>query len=447
MKTLTSILLLSVTLVLSRTMADTADEKLPYPVRFELGSSVFAPGDNITIKEVRGTNRKIVVGGTYSVAGTYTLNSKDHAGLSFFSTSVGYSGPTPVDPKQTVRIQRGAGSFYLVITMAEDGYLHVSFYDGEDFGGVYFGQGNRVFHGQMRLHSPNDSIADNSSSEPLSASGPNQTLFNYLGNPVMPPANMDQHYTVTGLTAAVLQAAENAGITVKSVAVDDSEFPFLVGVICEGSDAVKLKSALKAMPGYQYGGGVGNDANDDGSDTCNAFCIVPYSAFPQGTADQIYHRLMLREAVFHDQIVNHKQMLVPTGAQPKLPTMTIYLGGQTLDPELALTEQEQITGMMFRTNIQETDSMLFVLSTPQHASFWMKNCQESLSAAYITPDGVIQEIHHFEPNDTTPVVSLNDNIQFVLETKEGWFDRHNVGIGTKITTAKGTLSETFLPKS
>ncbi|HTV40297.1 MAG TPA: DUF192 domain-containing protein [Candidatus Sulfotelmatobacter sp.] len=436
---------LTAMLTLSCAAADPviADKHLPYAVPFELGSSAFAPGDNITIKEVRGTSDKIVIGGTYSVSGAYTLSSRDEANLSFFDTSVGYSGPTPTDPKQTMRIKRGTGLFYLVETMHDDGYLHVSFYDGPDFGGVYFGQGDRVFHGEMRLNSDNDRMIGNSRNESVSASGPNEALFNYLGNPVAAPANMDPRYTATGLTDAVLLAARNAGITVKNVAVDDSEFPFLVGVICGGSDCARLKSELRKMPGYQYGGGVGDDSHADGSDTCNVFCIVPHRAFPEDAMDQIYHRMMLREEVFYDQLNNQQQVLVPTHAQSKLPTMPIYLGGQTLDAELALTEKEQIIGMMFRTNIQETDSMLFVLPSPQRASFWMKNCPESLSAAYISSYGTIEEIHHLEQNDTTPVVSSNENIQFVLETKDGWFERHNVDIGTTVSTAKGTLSETF----
>ncbi|HXC37209.1 MAG TPA: hypothetical protein VNV43_15135 [Candidatus Acidoferrales bacterium] len=302
---------LAFALTLSHAMADSVitNENLPYRTSFELGSSAFAPGDSITIKKLRGTSKKVEVGGTYSVEGTYTLNSKDEATLAFFDTSVGYSGPTPVDPKQRIRIKKGSGSFYLVKTMDDDGYLHVSFYRGESFGGVYFGQGNRVYHEPLSLDSHSDSTGDNSGNtahEPLSYSGPNQALFNYLGNPVMPPANMDQRYTANGLTSAIQQAARNAGIAVKSVAVDDSEYPLLVCVVCGGSDAAKLKAALKSMPGYQYGGGVGNDSNNDGSDTCNAFCIVPHSAFPQGTADQIYHRLMLREAVFYDQVSNRK---------------------------------------------------------------------------------------------------------------------------------------------
>lgn len=134
---------------------------------------------------------------------------------------------------------------------------------------------------------------------------------------------------------------------------------------------------------------------------------------------------------------------LPTRAQPKLRTMKIYLGAEMLDAELALTAEQERTGMMFRTNIQETDSMLFVLPAPQRASFWMKNCPESISAAYITPDGTIQEIHHFEKNDTNGVVAAVDNILFVLETRDGWFARHNIGPGTVIRTEKGSLLETF----
>ena len=138
--------------------------------------------------------------------------------------------------------------------------------------------------------------------------------------------------------------------------------------------------------------------------------------------------------------------LLPTQAQPKLPTIKIYLGAEQLDAELALTAEQERTGMMFRTHIAETDAMIFVFEQPQRASFWMKNCPESLSAAYIGPDGVIEEIHHLEKNDTNAVEAAADNIQYVLEVKDGWFTRHNIGPGTVIRTEKGSLSETFSQK-
>jgi uncharacterized membrane protein (UPF0127 family) len=135
---------------------------------------------------------------------------------------------------------------------------------------------------------------------------------------------------------------------------------------------------------------------------------------------------------------------LPKQAQPKLRTMKIYLGAETLDAEMALSGEEIQTGMMFRTNIQETDAMLFNLRYPQKAAFWMKNCPESISVAYITSDGIIQEIHHLEQNDTNSVFSARNDIIFALETKEGWFTRHHITPGTVMQTEKGSLADTFL---
>lgn len=136
--------------------------------------------------------------------------------------------------------------------------------------------------------------------------------------------------------------------------------------------------------------------------------------------------------------------LLPKGAQPKLATMRVYLGAEMLDAELALSQREQMTGMMFRTNIQDADAMLFVLPYTQRANFWMKNCPESISAAYVDVEGVIREIHHLEKNDTNGVFSAEENIRFVLETSDGWFARHHIETNTVIRTDRGSLGATFL---
>jgi uncharacterized membrane protein (UPF0127 family) len=104
-----------------------------------------------------------------------------------------------------------------------------------------------------------------------------------------------------------------------------------------------------------------------------------------------------------------------------------------------------MTGMMFRTNVTDASAMLFVLPQPLLApgGFWMTNCPVSLSAAYIGPDGVIEEIHHLEKNDMVPVVATNDNIIYVLEVNDGWFARHNISPGTLIRTEKGSFPQTF----
>ena len=123
--------------------------------------------------------------------------------------------------------------------------------------------------------------------------------------------------------------------------------------------------------------------------------------------------------------------------------MKLWLGAEEMIAELALTGLQMQTGMMFRTNLAENAGMLFVLPTPQQASFWMKNCPLPLSAAYIDPEGVILEIHDLQPHNTNSVVASSARVQFVLETNQGWFRRHNVAPGAVIRTEHGTLMETF----
>jgi uncharacterized membrane protein (UPF0127 family) len=134
---------------------------------------------------------------------------------------------------------------------------------------------------------------------------------------------------------------------------------------------------------------------------------------------------------------------LPTAAQPKLQTMKLWLGAEEMIAELALSGVQMQTGMMFRTNMAENAGMLFAFPVPHRASFWMKNCPLPLSAAYIDPDGVILEIHDLQPHNTNSVVAVSDRAQFVLETNQGWFRRHNVNPGAVIRTEHGTLMETF----
>jgi uncharacterized membrane protein (UPF0127 family) len=136
---------------------------------------------------------------------------------------------------------------------------------------------------------------------------------------------------------------------------------------------------------------------------------------------------------------------LPTKAQPKLETVKLFIAErEEIDAEMALSAEQQMTGMMFRSNLTDADAMIFVLPFTMRASFWMKNCPESLSAAYINPNGVIEEIHHFEKQDTNSVVANSENIRFVLEMKDGWFDRHNIKVGDVVRTKYGPLKEVFL---
>jgi len=135
---------------------------------------------------------------------------------------------------------------------------------------------------------------------------------------------------------------------------------------------------------------------------------------------------------------------LPKQAQPRLPAIKVWLGAEELVTEVAMTAMEQVTGMMWRTNLAENAAMIFVHPTPRQASYWMKNCFVPLSIAFIDTGGTILEIHDMRPHDTNSVVSTATNIRFSLETNQGWFDRHNVRTGMVVRTERGSLAETFL---
>ena len=130
-------------------------------------------------------------------------------------------------------------------------------------------------------------------------------------------------------------------------------------------------------------------------------------------------------------------------AMPKLPTVKLWVGAQELETEVAITMTQVATGMMFRQKMEENEAMLFVFAEPQPRQFYMKNCTVPLSAAYIDPEGVIVEIVPLQPGVEAPVPSKSDQVQFVLETKQGWFERHNVSAGAIIRTERGTLRDSF----
>ena len=130
-------------------------------------------------------------------------------------------------------------------------------------------------------------------------------------------------------------------------------------------------------------------------------------------------------------------------AQPKLPTLKLWMGTQEVAAELAIRPVEIMTGMMFRKDMGEYEGMLFVFAQPHRASFYMKNTRVPLSAAYIDPSGVIAEIHDLKPLDESSVPAHTDQVQYVLEMKQGWFKRNNVSTGVVIRTEFGALGDAF----
>ena len=119
-------------------------------------------------------------------------------------------------------------------------------------------------------------------------------------------------------------------------------------------------------------------------------------------------------------------------AQVALPSVTLNVAGKAVTAEVADEPDERRSGLMFRDSLAADSGMLFVMPRPERAAFWMKNTTLPLSVAYISPGGVIVEIHDLEPLDEKPVPSTFPNIAYALEMKQGWFAENGILAGDRI---------------
>ena len=73
----------------------------------------------------------------------------------------------------------------------------------------------------------------------------NRALLNYLGNPVAPPAGMDSRYDKENLLKAFTTLCQIPGLIITKLAVDDSEFPFIVyGTLWMGTTNCRTRRLL-----------------------------------------------------------------------------------------------------------------------------------------------------------------------------------------------------------
>lgn len=87
--------------------------------------------------------------------------------------------------------------------------------------------------------------------------------------------------------------------------------------------------------------------------------------------------------------------------------------------EVAASEEQQATGMMFRRRIGPSEGMLFPFRTPRPAWFWMKNTLIPLDMIFIRPDGTIARIAANVPPLTLDNVGIGEPMAAVLEIGGG----------------------------
>ena len=107
-------------------------------------------------------------------------------------------------------------------------------------------------------------------------------------------------------------------------------------------------------------------------------------------------------------------------------------GVQVFSVELATTEDEKTTGLMYRKELPEGRGMLFDFSPAEEVSMWMKNTYVSLDMIFIRPDGRILRIAENTEPLSTKIISSRGLAKGVLEVVAGTARKFGIQPGDRV---------------
>ena len=117
--------------------------------------------------------------------------------------------------------------------------------------------------------------------------------------------------------------------------------------------------------------------------------------------------------------------------QLDLPRTKITAGMYLIDAQVAAMPEQRSTGLMFRTQMPQSEGMLFVFERPGEQCFWMKNTLLPLTAAFVADDGTIINLADMKPQTTESHCSLQP-VRYVLEMNQGWFGKKGIKPGFRL---------------
>ena len=100
--------------------------------------------------------------------------------------------------------------------------------------------------------------------------------------------------------------------------------------------------------------------------------------------------------------------------------------------EMATTEQERATGLMYRKELAEGRGMLFDFSPEQQVSMWMKNTFIPLDMIFIRSDGRILRIAENTEPHSEKIISSGGLAKGVLEVIGGTARKYGIQPGDRV---------------
>ncbi|QIO34137.1 DUF192 domain-containing protein [Bradyrhizobium sp. 1(2017)] len=107
-------------------------------------------------------------------------------------------------------------------------------------------------------------------------------------------------------------------------------------------------------------------------------------------------------------------------------------GVQVFSVEMATTEEEKQTGLMYRKELADGKGMLFDFNPEQEVSMWMKNTYVSLDMIFIRADGRILRIAENTEPMSTKIISSRGPARAVLEVVAGTAQKYGIRPGDRV---------------
>jgi uncharacterized protein len=100
--------------------------------------------------------------------------------------------------------------------------------------------------------------------------------------------------------------------------------------------------------------------------------------------------------------------------------------------EMALTQDQQTVGLMFRPSVAPDGGMLFDWGLPRDSQMWMRNTIAPLDMVFINADGTIRSIAENTVPQSLAVIDSRGPVRATLELPAGTTARLNIRVGDKV---------------
>lgn len=136
-------------------------------------------------------------------------------------------------------------------------------------------------------------------------------------------------------------------------------------------------------------------------------------------------------------VVALAQQPEPAGPQAELPKEKLTIVTRTgathvFNVEMALTNEQQMVGEMFRTSLPADGGMLFDWGAPRASMMWMKNTLVPLDMVFINADGSIRSIAENTVPQSLATIDSRGPVRATLEVAGGTTAKLDIRVGDRV---------------